>query len=154
MLHCTATEAGREVTPDEIISWHTTPKSSGGRGWKRVGYLGMWLLDGTFHEFYEDNDDEFIDSWEVTNGAYGWNLKAKHYVYAGGLRNGIPYNTMTYEQEKAMAEFFLGKVPGSRVKMIGHNQVNKNKSCPGLDVSAWSLKIGIPIQNIDFNYYY
>ena len=46
VLHCTATPEGREVSSDDIRTWHTNPVSKGGRGWKQVGYTDLIHLNG------------------------------------------------------------------------------------------------------------
>jgi hypothetical protein len=45
VIHCTATPEGRDVTKEDIIRWHTAPKSKGGRGWSIVGYSRMINLN-------------------------------------------------------------------------------------------------------------
>lgn len=85
VLHCTATPEGREVTSKEIRHWHTDPVSKGGRGWKQVGYTDLIHLDGKVERLVDNNEDAEVDSWEITNGAKGYNSVSRHIVYAGGL---------------------------------------------------------------------
>ena len=73
VIHCTATPEGREVSSAEIRRWHTSPLSEGGRGWKRVGYTDMIHLDGSVERLVENNEDAWVDEWEVTNGVKGYN---------------------------------------------------------------------------------
>lgn len=85
VIHCTATPEGREVTSDEIRAWHTRPKLMGGRGWKQVGYSEMIHLDGGIEKLVDNNNDDVVDPWEITNGVAGYNSVSRHIVYVGGV---------------------------------------------------------------------
>jgi hypothetical protein len=149
MLHCTATPEGRVVTPGEILKWHTSPKPNG-RGWDKVGYMVLFLLDGSTHFFAKDNGDQWVQSNEITNGAIGMNGMSHHACYVGGLsKDGkTPKDTRTPEQEMAMIKFifeYLSRHP--QVKVCGHNQFAK-KACPSFDVPDWCKLINVPEVNI------
>ena len=83
VVHCTRTPEGREVTPDEIRTWHTAPKPQG-NGWGQVGYSKLFPLDDAPYTFVEIDDDDEIEPWEITNGAKGINANAVHVCYAYG----------------------------------------------------------------------
>ena len=85
VLHCTATPEGREVTADEIRRWHTSAPPVG-RGWKQVGYTDMIHLDGRVERLVDNNEDAQVDSWEITNGAKGYNTTARHVPRRGDCR--------------------------------------------------------------------
>ena len=139
VIHCTDTPEGREVTADEIRRWHTSPKPKG-RGWKQVGYRGMFHLDGSQEELVPNNNDGFVDPWEITNGVAGVNDVCEHWVYVGG-KGG---DTRTDAQKKAMAEAVIAfhkMRPG--VKIVGHHHFNRGKACPSFDVQEWLKSIGI-----------
>lgn len=146
VIHCTATPAGREVTADDIRRWHTSPVSKGGRGWKQVGYTDLIHLDGTIERLVENNEDANVDSWEVTNGAAGYNGISRHIVYTGGVdaddvKKAV--DTRTPEQKEAMKRYVLDfhkRFPS--VKIVGHNQLAA-KDCPSFNVPAWLADIGI-----------
>lgn len=145
VIHCTATPEGRVVTAREIRAWHTNPVSKGGRGWRQVGYTDMFHLDGTIERLVKNNEDAFVDGWEVTNGATGYNSKSRHIVYVGGLASDAktPKDTRTDAQLKAMRDYVLDfhrRFP--EVKIIGHNQIAA-KACPSFDVPKWLKSIGI-----------
>ena len=146
VIHCTATPAGREVTADDIRRWHTSPVSKGGRGWKQVGYTDLIHLDGTIERLVENNEDSNVDSWEVTNGAVGYNGISRHLVYVGGVDADDvkkAMDTRTPEQKEALKHYVLDfhkRFPD--VKIVGHNQLAA-KDCPSFNVPAWLADIGI-----------
>ena len=145
VLHCTATAEGREVTSNEIRAWHTNPVSKGGRGWKQVGYTDMFHLNGKTERLVQNNEDANVDSWEITNGATGYNTISRHVVYVGGVaKDGkAPKDTRTPAQLRALEAYvkdFHRRFP--KVKIVGHNQLAA-KACPSFDVRAWLKSIGI-----------
>jgi len=145
VLHCTATPEGREVTAREIRSWHTDPVCKGGRGWSQVGYTDMFHLDGSVERLVKNNEDAYVDGWEVTNGAKGYNSCSRHVVYVGGLASDAktPKDTRTAAQLEAMKAYvtdFHKRFP--EVRIIGHNEIAA-KACPSFNVQAWLRQIGI-----------
>ncbi len=144
VIHCTATPEGRDVTPDDIRRWHTSPVSAGGRGWKQVGYTDLIRLDGTIERLVNNNEDANVDPWEITNGAKGYNSISRHIVYAGGCdKSNKPKDTRTAVQEKALVAYvkdFHRRFPN--VRIIGHNEIAA-KACPSFDVQKWLKSIGI-----------
>ena len=145
VLHCTATPEGREVSASEIRRWHTDPEPKG-RGWKQVGYTDMIHLDGKVERLVNNNEDAWVDPWEITNGAKGYNAVSRHVVYVGGVdanNRKKAKDTRTAAQKEALKKYVLDfhkKFP--RVKIIGHYQV-ANKACPSFDVPKWLKEIGI-----------
>lgn len=144
-IHCTATPEGREVSSDEIRAWHTNPVSESGRGWKQVGYTDMIHLDGRIERLVDNNEDDHVDNWEITNGAKGYNSVSRHIVYVGGMdkANKKPKDTRTDAQMKAMEVYvndFHRRHPGMIIR--GHYEVAA-KACPSFDVKAWLKSIGI-----------
>lgn len=143
VIHCTATAEGRAVSADDIRLWHTSPPPVG-RGWRQVGYTDMIHLDGRIERLVNNNEDAFVDGWEVTNGASGYNDTSRHIVYVGGLDAfGNPQDTRTPAQRQAMAAYvidFAHRHPS--VNIIGHNQLAA-KACPSFDVPAWLKTIGL-----------
>lgn len=144
VIHCTATPEGRDVTPEDIRRWHTSPVSAGGRGWKQVGYTDLIRLDGTVERLVNNNEDANVDPWEITNGAKGYNSISRHIVYAGGCDKSMnPKDTRTAAQEKALIAYvkdFHRRFPN--VRIIGHNEIAA-KACPSFDVQKWLKSIGI-----------
>ena len=145
VIHCTATREGREVSAAEIRRWHTSPVSAGGRGWKQVGYTDLVHLNGSVERLVANNEDAWVDDWEITNGAKGYNSVSRHIVYAGGCAadGKTAKDTRTAAQKAALEKYvkdFHAAHP--KVKIIGHNQVAA-KACPSFDVPAWLHEIGI-----------
>lgn len=148
VIHCTATPEGREVTAADIRRWHTAAPPTG-RGWKQVGYTDMVHLDGTVERLVPNNEDAYVDGWEVTNGAKGYNRTSRHIVYVGGIaRDGRPADTRTPAQKaslKAYVEDFRKRFPWADVcghrdlspDLNGDGKITSNewtKSCPCFDV--------------------
>lgn len=145
VIHCTATREGREVSAAEIRRWHTSPVSAGGRGWKQVGYTDLVHLNGSVERLVANNEDAWVDDWEITNGAKGYNSVSRHVVYAGGLAaDGKTAKDTRTAAQKASLEKYVKDFHAAhpKVKIIGHNQVAA-KACPSFDVQAWLREIGI-----------
>lgn len=144
VIHCTATPEGREVTEKDIRNWHTSPKEKGGRGWKQVGYTDLFQISGDVVRLVDNNDDDIVNAWEITNGASGHNSHSKHIVYAGGCdKSGKPKDTRTDAQKDALEAYvkdFYDRFPD--VEIIGHNELAA-KACPSFDVKSWLKSIGI-----------
>jgi len=145
VIHCTATPEGREVSSDEIRKWHTDPVSKGGRGWSQVGYTDLIHLDGKVERLVQNNEDAYVDGWEVTNGATGYNSISRHIVYAGGVaKDGkTAKDTRTPAQQMALENYvkdFYRSFPN--VRIIGHREVAA-KACPSFDVQKWLKQIVI-----------
>lgn len=144
VIHCTATPENRSISADDIRRWHLSP-SPVGRGWKQVGYTDMFHLNGTVERLVKNNDDAYVDGWEITNGVAGFNDRARHIVYVGGLSvNGkLAKDTRTPLQLAALTEYvkrFHKRFPDVIIK--GHNELAA-KACPSFDVQEWLLSIGI-----------
>jgi N-acetyl-anhydromuramyl-L-alanine amidase AmpD len=150
IIHCTATPEGREVSAADIRHWHTSPKEKGGNGWKQVGYTDLIHLDGGIEQLVANNEDGYVDPWEITNGARGFNGISRHIVYAGGGTGKRPKDTRTPHQMEALWRFvgrFIKKHPW--VKVAGHGQLDpKKKNCPGFDVPEWLRMHKVPEANI------
>jgi hypothetical protein len=145
VIHCTATPEGRDVSATDIRRWHLSPVSEGGRGWKQVGYTDLIHLDGSIERLVDNNEDAYVDGWEVTNGATGYNSVSRHIVYAGGVaKDGKTAKDTRTPQQRACLEKYVRDFHQrfSNVKIIGHNEVAA-KACPSFDVQKWLKEIGI-----------
>lgn len=145
VIHCTATSEGREVTSGDIRHWHTDPVSKGGRGWKQVGYTDMIHLDGKVERLAKNNEDDWVDPWEITNGVAGYNAVSRHVVYVGGLSVSQKVkDTRTVAQKASLKQYVLDfhrRYP--HVKIFGHCELKRGKACPSFDVQKWLKEIGI-----------
>lgn len=144
VIHCTDTPAGRLVKADDIRDLHLAPKPKG-RGWKQVGYRGMFHLNGVYEKLIDYNLDGIIDKWEITNGVAGINGIAAHVVYVGG--NGG--DTRTPAQKESMRRFVIAFIAAQpQVEIAGHYQFDNGKACPSFNVTEWLQSIGIDKKNI------
>lgn len=105
----------------------------------------MIHLDGRLERLVDNNEDENVDPWEMTNGAAGYNGVSRHLVYVGGTASDgtTPKDTRTPEQLAALetyVESFHERFP--KVKIVGHNELAA-KACPSFDVQVWLKGIGI-----------
>lgn len=118
IVHCTATPEGREVTVEQVDSWHRA------RGFRCIGYHYLIGLDGEVHPGRPEAD----------MGAHclGYNLHSIGVCYVGGLDKDKlqPKDTRTPKQ-KAALEMLIAKLkkkyPGATVH--GHNEFAA-KACP------------------------
>lgn len=153
VIHCTDTPEARPVTKEDILRWHTSPVSSGGRGWKVPGYRDMIYLDGQLINLVPFNSDNLVDPWEITNGVKGLNGKAVHIVYVGGKdkNNKNPKDTRTKSQLETMelyVKYMIKRYPA--IQVLGHNEAltANGKDCPCFSVPQWLRYIGIAEKNI------
>lgn len=140
VIHCTDTPANRPISSDMIRHWHLVE-----RGWSQVGYTDMIHLDGRVERLVQNNDDDWVDPWEITNGVRGLNTVSRHIVYVGG-KGG---DTRTVAQKGAMLAYvrdMIRRVPD--IKIAGHYQFDSGKTCPSFDVPAWLRSMGIDSRNI------
>ena len=131
IIHCTATPEGRSITPQTVKNWHTLPKPVG-RGWDRVGYSDLILIDGTRYQFVKHNMDKWIDPEEITNGVAGLNSISRHVCYVGGLSQDKTEgkDTLTDDQSRTLSAIIAEVLSyNPDVKIAGHNQFS-NKMCP------------------------
>ena len=152
VIHCTATPKGQEVTKADIIHWHTAPKRLGGRGWQRPGYSDMIYLDGSLINVLAFDQNDLVDSWEISNGVRGINGISRHLVYVGGLdkKGKRGKDTRTDAQKGtllAYVKFTLLRHPD--IQILGHQHApNARKTCPSFDVPRWLKSIGVADKNI------
>jgi len=139
VIHCSDTPTGRSVTKKDIEQWHLVEN-----GWSRLGYTDLIDIDGKLINLTSYNQDDIIDTHEMTWGAKGINSISRHVCYAGG-KGG---DTRTQAQKVTLSQyvkFMVLRHPG--IIIIGHNQVSY-KDCPSFDVPEWLQSIGINTKNI------
>lgn len=133
VVHCTATEEGRDVGAAEIDIWHRRrefrmPDNIPGH-LRSIGYHYVVRLDGTIET---GRPEEAV-------GAHcrGYNSRSIGIVYAGGLdHGGKPKDTRTNLQKKALRRLIaslLEKYPDATVH--GHREFAP-KACPCFDARS------------------
>ncbi|MEK9157700.1 MAG: lysozyme [Patescibacteria group bacterium] len=135
--------------PDEKIGGVDVKKLSG-RGWSKVGYSDMILLDGSLVNLIPYDEDDNVDPREISNGATGTNSIGRHLVYAGGLtKDGTASKDTRTPAQRATMEAWVNQIITyhPEIKGAGHNQFAK-KDCPGFYVPMWLKSIGVRDQNI------
>lgn len=149
IIHCTATREGQNIGAEHIKAWHTSAPPAG-RGWSKVGYSDLILLDGDRHKFVHHDGDKFIESNEITNGVKGMNSVSRHVCYVGGVSvdGKKPKNTLTNAQSQTL-ESIIREVIAYKpdILIAGHNQFD-NKACPSFWIPTYLKMIGIDDKNI------
>jgi N-acetylmuramoyl-L-alanine amidase len=128
-----------------------------GRGWDRLGYADMIHHNGEIQNLTPYNDDDFVDSNEITWGAVGVNSISRHVALEGGIHPSGSMNGMwKFEELYTDAQFVMlsaylkqAILDYPDIKIIGHYQVPKaGKTCPNFDVPKFCKSIGIESKNI------
>ena len=149
VIHCSATPEGQHFDKTDIIIWHTSPVDKGGRGWSKAGYNDVILLDGTLQSVIPFDTNNIVDYWEIANGAKGFNDRAIHVCYIGGLDvDGKTKDTRTLHQLNSLTIYVRYMIlRNPEIKIAGHNQLS-TKDCPSFDVPDWCRRIGVQQKNI------
>lgn len=124
IIHCSATQAGRNVSVDEIRAWHRA------RGFRDIGYHYVITLDGTVHP------GRPIE--QAGAHCLGHNSHSIGICYVGGLDvDGTPADTRTAAQRAALTHLvtrLIARHP--RATVHGHREFAR-KACPCFDVAQW-----------------
>lgn len=123
ILHCSATPEGRQVTVNDIRSWHKQ------RGFRTIGYHYVVYLDGSIHA------GRPIE--EVGAHCLGQNKNSIGVCYVGGLdaKHLLPKDTRTEAQKRALRELVAKlrkEFPGATLH--GHKEFAA-KACPCFEIS-------------------
>jgi hypothetical protein len=127
IVHCTATQEGKEISVDTIRKWHLK------RGWSDIGYHYVISLDGLTE----------VGRPIERPGAHtkGENKNSIGITYVGGVeaergKNGkwIAKDTRTKEQKISLLNLLttLKSIYGDDVTIHGHREFAA-KSCPCFD---------------------
>lgn len=122
VVHCSATEAGRDFQAKDIDGWHRA------RGFARIGYHWVVRLDGRVE----------AGRPETTAGAHclGQNRNSIGVCYIGGLKGGKPCDTRTQAQKRSLERLMAiirARYPEATVH--GHREFAA-KACPCFDAAA------------------
>jgi N-acetyl-anhydromuramyl-L-alanine amidase AmpD len=125
IIHCSYTPPERDIGVDTIRQWHIKDN-----GWSDVGYHYVIRRDGSVEQGRD----------ELTQGAHtmGHNKDSLGICMIGGMsRNGLPECNFTAAQWEALRNITTHLVAVHNATVHGHNEFDKNKTCPGFDVGAW-----------------
>jgi N-acetylmuramoyl-L-alanine amidase len=132
-----------------------------GRGWDRLGYADMIHHNGEIQNLTPYNEDDFVDSSEMTWGAVGINSISRHVALEGGIHpksgelNGIwPFEELYSDEQFVMLAGYIKQaiVDYPWIEIIGHNQVpGSGKTCPNFDVLQFCHNIGVKAKNVGLN---
>lgn len=121
IVHCTATQEGKNYTVSDITRWHKQ------RGFSTIGYHYVIYLDGTIHLGRDVN----------ISGAHceNHNSHSIGVCYVGGLASDgkTPKDTRTQAQKTALVALLRGLrriYPMARI--YGHRDFS-SKACPSFD---------------------
>ena len=121
IIHCSATEGGRDFHASDIDMWHRA------RGFKCIGYHYVVTLDGEIEAGRSET--------EIGAHCLGQNANSIGICYIGGLRAGEPYDTRTAAQREALkllVNKLMRRYPGATIH--GHKEF-ANKACPCFDIA-------------------
>ncbi len=161
----TFTFLSKRYTKDNLAKqWLTLPSGkkvnaaqTNGRGWSKVGYSDLINQKGETINLVPYNFDDQVQTWEVTNGATGYNGKSRHVVIAGGwskdgdktghAKNGKPTDKIDVNYNEKQIQALIDWVEMQRelnphLKFIGHNDIAQ-KTCPNFIVSEFLHDYGL-----------
>lgn len=146
VLHCSATRQGMEVTAGQIVRFHTSKE---GRNWSRPGYSDIIELDGRLVNVWKYDNDEFVTSWETSNGMLGaFNKNARHICYVGGCDlEGKTKDTRNEAQLATMEKYIKQTIANyPNIVVIGHHAIQL-KGCPSFNVPDYLRSILVSRKN-------
>lgn len=131
IIHCTATQEGKEYTVEQIRADHKR------QGWSDIGYHYVIYRDGSIHN---GRDVDVIGAHCV-----GYNANSIGICYVGGLENkpGVPYaklktkDTRTLRQKAALLNLLIDlRKQYPQAKIYGHHDFEPKKECPCFDAKS------------------
>ena len=135
VIHCSQTRPSqKEVDVRTIDKWHRL------RGWLKIGYGGVIKRDGTYEQGRDDN--------AVQAHVKGYNHTSFGLCLVGGANEEdwkIPEDNFCAEQWETLKVQLTRLVklyPNARI--VGHYDLDKNKTCPNFDVQNYLLNEDIP----------
>ena len=124
ILHCSATQEGKDFKASDINRWHKQ------QGWNEIGYNFVIDLDGTIEE------GRNID--KVPAHCAGRNAHSIGICYIGGCdKNNKAKDTRTEAQKLSMYKLIKELCIKYHIDVTDvhcHNEYAKNKSCPSFDI--------------------
>lgn len=130
IVHASYTKPTMDIGAAEIRTWHTDPRSAGGRGWSDIGYHDVIRRNGVIEP------GRPIE----TPGAHakGHNDNSIGVCLIGGMdKSGKPFFNFTSHQMDALRLYVHQKrILFPKIIVKGHNEVS-SKPCPCFNVSAY-----------------
>ena len=110
---------------------------------------------GDIENLIQYNEDDNVDSFEISNGARGCNGNSRHVCLIGGWskdgdKNGLfEFGSLyTLAQLNSIVYYIQQMIENHRdIKIGGHNLIS-SKTCPNFDVVKFLKDIGINEKNI------
>ncbi len=135
VIHCSQTRPSqKEVDVRTIDKWHRL------RGWLKIGYGGVIKRDGTYEQGRDDN--------AVQSHVKGYNHTSFGLCVVGGANEEdwkLPEDNFAaaqWETLKVQLTRLVKLYPNARI--VGHYDLDKNKTCPNFDVQNYLLHEDIP----------
>ena len=134
VIHCSQTRPSQNIGAKEIDRWHRE------RGWLKIGYGTVIKRDGTIEQGREDD--------EVQAAVKGYNHTSFNLCLVGGAKEENwkeAEDNFTAEQWESLKKELTRLVklyPDARI--VGHYDLDKNKTCPNFDVQDYLLHEDIP----------
>ena len=143
IIHCAATPNGRYHTAEDIDRWH------GERGFARdpdlIGFNQPRLKHIGYHFVIYTTGSVVIGRGlrEIGAHAYGYNRQSIGLCLIGTDQ----FTPAQWDSLEVCVRGLCQTNPALRV--VGHNRLSRNKSCPGFDVKRWLIDKCKPLpQNI------
>ena len=135
VIHCSQTRPSQgDVDARTIDRWHRE------RGWLKIGYGGVIKRDGTYEQGRKDD--------AIQAHVKGYNHTSFGLCLVGGALEEdwkLPDDNFTSEQWESLKEQLTRLVklyPDARI--VGHYDLDKQKTCPNFDVQEYLLNEDIP----------
>ncbi len=135
VIHCSQTRPSQSFVDAKWID-----RLHRGNGWLKIGYGGVILRDGTYEQGREDN--------EVQAHVKGYNHTSFGLCLVGGAKEEdwkVGEDNFTAEQWETLKEQLTRLIklyPDAHI--VGHSDLDKNKTCPNFDVRDYLLNEDIP----------
>lgn len=120
IVHCSATEAGKDFKAKDIDRWHKA------KGWTGIGYNYVVDLDGTV--------EQGRDLDKAGAHTSGHNVDTVGICYIGGLKGGKAADTRTEAQRTAIERLIKSlKVCFPTIRKVSGHRDYAAKACPCFD---------------------
>lgn len=130
ILHCSATQEGRNFTVEQIHNMHLK------NGWAGIGYNYYIDLNGVI---WEGRPEDYVGAHTTNHNSISIGI-----CYCGGVdKNGKAKDTRNEAQKKAMLELLRSlhkKYPNASIH--GHNEFAA-KACPSFNVATYVKTISL-----------